>query len=742
MARRRRAKNSNDTLKYFLIGAAALVVLFLVFNVGPTGKFTGTTDLDANLVAELSFDSEESGTTPDTGPNSYSATVSGATLVSDGFLGSAYLFNDPLGDHDGDGTSNKEDLDYVPQNHFIELPGLDGTDFPESGTLSMWIYLDSSESPPTTWSKLFDTSANGKNHFWVRQRPDSTSAPGGIQVAAQGEFCSKYISGYVFAADNTLNLITDNWINIVLTWDEDTEEFKHYYQGNNKKTYEYRYQNNVIDGITTDCVNSDGVPVTSWVPDEQIVKFYGDPWNSKLDEIRIYDIALTEAQVAALYGAYTANQPPTITAIDDISRPEDSVFTVQVEATDLNNEDTLTYDLLIRPTVTLTEAAIDSNGLITGTLPSFIDGGNNEVTMDVWVGDGTDTTSESFIITIETPNRPPVFTGVTPYIAQTEGSSLSARMEATDPENNPTVYALDSNSDLTNELSIDSSSGVITGTLPSFIDGGNNQYTIVVEASDGDGNAATESFSITVLSDADSDGVQDDEDLCSNTAVGTTVNEAGCSESQLDSDSDGVSDDADLCSNTAATDSIDEYGCSESQLDANADSDEDGVINSDDLCPATPIDATVNSVGCPDTDGDGTHDDTDTVWSLTEDVPGATTDEEVQVISHSLENDGTFSMNLQAATNDDEELTSLTDSLVLVKVTYYDLQTNEEISSTIYTSQISIGETSVEAFSISVPASETAVRYIATVNIWSGMIGAADWQPYSEKIELRGEFHP
>ena len=264
----------------------------------------------------------------------------------------------------------------------------------------------------------------------------------------------------------------------------------------------------------------------------------------------------------------------------------------------------------------------------------------------------------------------------------------------------------------------------------------------MVEASDGDGNAATESFSITVLSDADSDGVQDDEDLCSNTAVGTTVNEAGCSESQLDSDSDGVSDDADLCSNTAATDSIDEYGCSESQLDANADSDEDGVINSDDLCPATPIDATVNSVGCPDTDGDGTHDDTDTVWSLTEDVPGATTDEEVQVISHSLENDGTFSMNLQAATNDDEELTSLTDSLVLVKVTYYDLQTNEEISSTIYTSQISIGETSVEAFSISVPASETAVRYIATVNIWSGMIGAADWQPYSEKIELRGEFHP
>ena len=78
----------------------------------------------------------------------------------------------------------------------------------------------------------------------------------------------------------------------------------------------------------------------------------------------------------------------------------------------------------------------------------------------------------------------------------------------------------------------------------------------------------------------------------------------------------------------------------------------------------------------------------------------------------------------------------------LVKVEYYDLETNELLSSTVYTSQIAVGESASEAFAISVPQTSMAVSYIATVNVWSGMIGTADWQPYSEKIELRGEFHP
>jgi len=97
---------------------------------------------------------------------------------------------------------------------------------------------------------------------------------------------------------------------------------------------------------------------------------------------------------------------------------------------------------------------------------------------------------------------------------------------------------------------------------------------------------------------------------------------------------------------------------------------------------------------------------------------------------------------INAWTEADEILIELEDVTVLVKVAYYDLETNEELSSTIYTSQLSVGEVSSEAFSISIPQSDSAASYIATVNIWSGLIGTDNWKPYSEKIELRGEFHP
>ena len=385
----------------------------------------------------------------------------------------------------------------------------------------------------------------------------------------------------------------------------------------------------------------------------------------------IDDYSTEDTCILTWNAAYTINQPPTITAIDDISLVEGSTLpSITVDATDPNNDDTLTYSITV------------------GISP------------------------------LETQLLVPAFT-----------------------------------------LTIDSSSGAITGTLPDISQDTIYRVTVTVTDDATSPGSDSEYFDITVLSDADSDGVADGNDNCPNVANSDQANFDGdtlgdaCDD---DVDGDGVdeTDNADNCPNTTPGASVDEDGCSDSQLDDNADNDNDGVRNGDDLCQGTPsevlsgttnddgVDDNVNSVGCPDTDGDDIYDNLDTVWSLTEDTPDATTEEEVQVISHSLENDGTFSMNLQAATTDTEALTSLTDSLVLVKVTYYDLQTNEEISSTIYTSQVSIGETSTEAFSISVPQTSTAVRYIATVNVWSGMIGTVNWQPYSEKIELRGEFHP
>ena len=45
--------------------------------------------------------------------------------------------------------------------------------------------------------------------------------------------------------------------------------------------------------------------------------------------------------------------------------------------------------------------------------------------------------------------------------------------------------------------------------------------------------------------DSDGDGVGDVNDLCSNTAVDTTVDANGCSDAQLDADGDGYEDTVD-----------------------------------------------------------------------------------------------------------------------------------------------------------------------------------------------------
>ncbi|WP_115878003.1 reprolysin-like metallopeptidase [Lutibacter oceani] len=112
-------------------------------------------------------------------------------------------------------------------------------------------------------------------------------------------------------------------------------------------------------------------------------------------------------------------------------------------------------------------------------------------------------------------------------------------------------------------------------------------------------------------SDNDNDGIIDDKDQCLETPTGETVNENGCSQSQIDDDNDGIMNDEDVCSDTPEGETVNENGCSQSQLD----DDNDGVMNDKDLCPVTPTGETVNENGCSqsqiDDDKDGVMNDKD-----------------------------------------------------------------------------------------------------------------------------------
>ncbi len=85
-------------------------------------------------------------------------------------------------------------------------------------------------------------------------------------------------------------------------------------------------------------------------------------------------------------------------------------------------------------------------------------------------------------------------------------------------------------------------------------------------------------------SDSDGDGVDDDDDLCSNTPTGEGVNADGCSCSQV------TVDDGDPCTLDECTDGV--------VTNTYQDADGDNVCDAEDNCPDTPSGEGVNTEGC------------------------------------------------------------------------------------------------------------------------------------------------
>lgn len=78
-----------------------------------------------------------------------------------------------------------------------------------------------------------------------------------------------------------------------------------------------------------------------------------------------------------------------------------------------------------------------------------------------------------------------------------EGSSISVSLSASDEENNTITYSLASGSVLPSGVSLNSSTGVISGTLPNITS--DTTYSFTVNASDGINSATSRNFSITSI---------------------------------------------------------------------------------------------------------------------------------------------------------------------------------------------------------------------------------------------------
>jgi hypothetical protein len=180
------------------------------------------------------------------------------------------------------------------------------------------------------------------------------------------------------------------------------------------------------------------------------------------------------------------NDPPTMTSIAITTATDDVLYTYDVEASDIDSGDTLTYGLSVFPT----GMTIDTiTGLIEWT-PNDDHIGPNSVTVLVSDGNGGSDT-QSFTITVSDANDQPTIISTAPTAA-IEDSQYTYDVEVLDPDNNILNFSLTTNP---NGMTIDSATGLILWTPTNDEVGSNNVVVLVI---DGNGGSDTQSFSIVV----------------------------------------------------------------------------------------------------------------------------------------------------------------------------------------------------------------------------------------------------
>ncbi len=168
------------------------------------------------------------------------------------------------------------------------------------------------------------------------------------------------------------------------------------------------------------------------------------------------------------------NRAPVLPAIADRTGAENVVVTLNVNATDPDADDLLTYSATgLPPGLTINA----TTGAISGLL-SFTSAGTHFVTVTVTDGReaANSTASTTFIWTVTNTNRAPALTAI-PNQTSAENASVVLSVSATDPDGDDVLTY--SAIGLPQGLTINTTTGVISGTI-SYTSAGLHVVTVTV----------------------------------------------------------------------------------------------------------------------------------------------------------------------------------------------------------------------------------------------------------------------
>lgn len=177
-----------------------------------------------------------------------------------------------------------------------------------------------------------------------------------------------------------------------------------------------------------------------------------------------------------------ANNAPVLASIGDQTSIDGDTISLQLSATDADGGDTLTYSI---------SAGSLPSGLSLNTSTGLISGDVDTVesqTFTVQVSDGTDTDTEEITWVVSAANSAPVLAAIGDQ-TNDNGDAVSITVSATDADGGDTLTYTVSAGTLPSGLSLNSSTGVISGTLDTV-----ETQTLTIQVSDG---TATDTEEIT-----------------------------------------------------------------------------------------------------------------------------------------------------------------------------------------------------------------------------------------------------
>jgi hypothetical protein len=218
------------------------------------------------------------------------------------------------------------------------------------------------------------------------------------------------------------------------------------------------------------------------------------PFNGSMDEVQVYNRALTQSDVNQLMASgnsgQSACQPgnyyPLITSVPVTLVAQDELYSYTVTAHDYDN-DAITLSADIVPEWATFNAG---TGVLSGT-PGSGDVGNH--TVRLVVSDAGGSSTQTFTITVTDKNDPPVFTS-TPVTTATENTAYLYAFLAEDPDGDNLTYSVGPG--LASWLSFNASSKQLVG-VPQRSNVGDHAVKII--ASDGE-FSVDQDFVITVYS--------------------------------------------------------------------------------------------------------------------------------------------------------------------------------------------------------------------------------------------------